>query len=174
MVLFFKIFFFFFIGNLFLGTMISILANDPNIACPAQPILGCPNPNTTFFAERGITGSNVTDPDVDSFYKSQFPVGEGPNGVGTGPPNATSPLNSPNGFVQSIQEFVSFIDVFNIQEMVRFLSFINPFYTFDAMGELFNAIGVPFDAGFLLAFKAIFLLLGILAFIFVVFKIDVI
>jgi len=170
MVLFFKIFFFFFIGNLLLGSVISVLAIDPNLPCPADPTLGCENPNTTIFSSQNITGSTVSNPDTEAFYKSQFPVGEGPNGTGTGPPNATG-----TGFIEDVQEFFGQFDFLNIGEMIRFLSFINPFYTFDVMEHMLEVVCMSCDLTIMLiAFKSIFFLLGVLAFVFIIFKIDVI
>ncbi len=173
MVLFFKLWFIFFIANLFLGSFISVLASDPNVDCPANPTTGCPNPNTTFFETNNVTGSSVTNPDVDSFYRSQFPddqTFEGTNITGTGPPE-----NGTGGSVDTIQDYFSVFDFLNaVGESFRFLSFINPFYTFDVAQGMFASIGVPIENEMMLAMKAIFFFLGILAFIFVIFKIDLI
>lgn len=158
MVLFFKIFFFFFIGNLFMGTIISVLADDPMIDCPANPVLGCENPNTTFFASRNVTDINATTIDPEAIYTEQFM-----------PPNQTG-----TGIVADVQEFFEQIEFLNVGELYRFLQQINPFIVFDTMAALFTAVGVPVDDGMLLAIKAIFVFLGILAFVFVIFKIDVI
>ncbi len=168
MVLFFKIFLFFFIGNLLLGTFVSVLASDPNIDCPASPLIngtgGCANPNTTFFTSLGVNGSTVVNPDTEAFYESEFT-----------PPNKTG------GIVEDAEDFFESIDFLNIGELLRFLgAVVNPLYAFDVMEELFAAIGIPNEQNedsfvqFMIAFKAIFFLLGILSFIFVIFKIDLI
>lgn len=169
MVLFFKLFIFFFIANLMLSSVVSVLASDPNIDCPAVPIIngsgGCVNPNTTFFTSMGVNGSTVANPDTEAFYDTQF-----------NPPNSTG-----TGFVADVQEFVDQIDFLNIAELVRFLAdVVNPLYAFDVMEEMFGAIGIPNEqneASFvqmMIAFKAIFFFLGILSFVFVIFKIDLI
>jgi len=158
-----------------LGSTISLLAVDPMIDCPISPIVngtgGCPNPNTTFFASAGVTGTDVANPDTEALFRSQFTpdVSFPGNGTGTGMPNATG-----GDLVDDLNEFIDSIDIFNIRELIRFLSFINPFYTFDVMADMFEKIGIPTDAGFLLAIKAIFFFLGVLAVIFVIFKIDLI
>ena len=166
---------FFFIGNLMLGSVISVLAADPMVDCPASET-GCVNPNTTFFTSSNITGSAVANPDVEAFYDSQFPVGEGPNGTGTGPPNATG-----TGF---IEDFTSYFEQFDflsqVGELFRFVTFINPLFTFDVMEEMFAAIGIPQEQGdpswtaMMTSFKLIFFALGIISIIFAIFKIDVI
>lgn len=158
-----------------LGATISLLADDPMIDCPISPIVngsgGCPNPNTTFFSDRGVTGSDVVIPDTEEFYRSQFTSDAdfGANGTGTGMPNATG-----GDITSDLNEFIDSIDIFNIRELIRFLEKINPFVTFDIMAEMFEKIGIPTDDEFLLAIKAIFFFLGVLAFIFVIFKIDLI
>ena len=177
MVLFFKVFFFFFIGNLLLGSTISVLADDPMIDCPINPIVngtgGCENPNTTFFASRGITNSTVEDPDTEAFFKSQFPSDvefEGSNGtMGGGLENQTG------GIVESVQDF--FLDnefIVGVGEFFRFLRFIHPFYTFDVMFNMFAAVGIPIESTMMDAMKGIFFFLGMLAVVFVILKIDVI
>lgn len=164
MVLFFKLFLFFFIANLMLGSVVSVLASDPLIDCPSDP-LGCQNPNTTFFATLGVNGSTVANPDTEAFYDSEF-----------NPPNSTL-----TGTVVDEIEFWEQIDFLNVGELLRFLGdVVNPLYAFDVMEEMFSAIGIPNEQSeasfvqFMVAFKAIFFLLGILSFIFVIFKIDLI
>jgi len=167
MVLFFKIFLFFFIGNLFMGTIISILADDPMIDCPANPLIvnetdntttgGCQNPNTTFFASRNVTGINATTIDPEAIYEDQF-----------------MPINETGGEVEDVFDFVDNIDFLNVAELYEFIKKINPFIAFDTMAALFTAVGVDVDQGMLNAIKGIFVFLGILAFVFVIFKIDVI
>ncbi len=162
MVLFFKIFLFFFIGNLFMGTIISILAEDPMIDCPANPIIngtgGCENPNTTFFASRNVTDINATTINPEANYSKQF-----------NPTNSTG-----TGIVEDVQQFFEQIDFLNIAELLEFVGNLNPLIVFDTMAALFTAIGVDVSAGMLDAIKLIFIFLGILAFVFVIFKIDVI
>lgn len=158
MVLFFKLWFFFFIGNLIFGSAISLLASDPLIDCPASET-GCENPNTTFFATLGVSGTNVTAPDTESFYDSQF-----------------SPENETGDTVPDSVGFWESIDFLNIGELIRFLSFVNPLYTFDVMEDMFASVGIE-EASLstvFIAIKAIFFALGMLGFIFVIFKIDVI
>lgn len=184
MVLFFKVFFFFFIGNLLLGGTISVLATDPMIDCPINPIIngtgGCENPNTTFFASRGITNSTVEDPDTEAFFKSQFTADQtfqGSNGTtGTGPTNATGNPSSPGSdIVETVQQFFEQNEfLVGVGEFFRFLSFINPFYTFDVMGNMFAAVGIPIEGAMMDAMKGIFFFLGMLAVVFVILKIDVI
>lgn len=166
-----------------LGSTISLLSIDPTIDCPISPRInatfgGCPNPNTTFFESAGITDTGVANPDTEALFRSQFTpdVSFGVNGTGSGMPNATSSSAGQDSgdLTTSINEFIDAIDVFNIRELIRFLAFINPFYTFDVMAGMFDKIGIPTDAGFLLAIKAIFFFLGVLAVIFVIFKIDLI
>ncbi len=169
MVLFFKLFLFFFIANLLLSSVISVLANDPNVDCPAVPFVngsgGCVNPNTTFFTSMGVNDTTVVNPDAEAFYGTQFT-----------PPNQTG-----TGIVEDVQEFFEQIDFLNIGELLRFLGAVaNPLFTFDVLEELFGAIGIPNEQNeasfvqFMIAFKAIFFFLGILSFIFVIFKIDLI
>ncbi len=158
-----------------LGATISLLADDPLIDCPISPLVngtgGCPNPNTTFFTSRGVTGSDVALPDAEAIYRGQFASDAdfGVNGSGTGPSNSTG-----TGSVDTIQEFFEQIDFLNIGELIAFLEKINPFLTIDIMFELFDKIGIQADDEFLLGIKAIFFFLGVLAFIFVIFKIDLI
>jgi len=169
MVLFFKLFLFFFIANLLLSTVISVLANDPNVDCPATPLIngtgGCVNPNTTFFTSMGVNDTTVTNPDAEAFYSSQF----------------TPPENGTGGPVDDVTEFFDSLDFLNLGELYRFLQAVaNPLFTFDVLEELFGAIGIPNEQNeasfvqFMIAFKAIFFFLGILSFIFVIFKIDLI
>lgn len=169
MVLFFKIFLFFFIANLMLGSVISVLGDDPMVDCPANPIIngsgGCPNPNTTFFQSKNVTGTTVSNPDAEAFYTSQF----------------NPPENGTGGPVDDVTEFFDSIDFLNLGELYRFLEdVVQPLYMFDVMEELFLAIGIPNEQNeasftqFMIVFKSLFFLLGILSFIFVIFKIDLI
>ena len=182
MVLFFKIWFFFFIGNLFLGSVISVLAADPMVDCPISPIIngtgGCQNPNTTFFASLGVNGSSVENPDTETYFRSQFPADSpiGNNGTGTGPPNSTATgLDEGTGLIEDIQAYFAQNEfLLAIGETFRFLSFINPFYTFDVMENMFAAVGIPIEDVMMNSIKALFFFLGILAFVFVILKIDVI
>lgn len=152
-----------------LGTVITVLASDPNIDCPAVPLIngsgGCANPNTTFFASMGVNGTSTANPDVEAFYLSEF----------------EPPENGTGGPVTDDVEFFESIDVLNIIELLRFLrDVVNPFYAFDVMEDMFQAIGIPNEQNeatfvqFMIAFKTIFIFLGILSFVFVIFKIDLI
>lgn len=165
MVLFFKLWFFFFIGNLIFGSAISLLASDPLIDCPASET-GCENPNTTFFASLGVGSPGVTAPDTEAFYGSQFsPENETGGSVG----------DASAGGIDAVPFWES-IDFLNIGELLRFLSFVNPLYTFDVMEDMFASVGIDEDSltTVFIALKAIFFALGMLGFIFVIFKIDVI